>query len=95
MEPQGPSHGRCLSNGLTVEIEYKVRSGWTMKSSDENYVSAVFKQGGSSPLYKVEGQYTKELFGTDLRTREKKSIFKATPKMANADKMFGMDITTL
>lgn len=78
-------------------MDYKTRGVWSTKASDMNFVTGTIKDKTGEACYKVEGQYTKELYGTDLRTPEGQTslLFQAMDKPANADKMFGMNIFSL
>lgn len=95
VEPQGPSDITCADTNLTCSVEYKARTGWILKQENENYVSAFIKDQYGTKLYKIEGQYIKELIGTDLRTGEVTTLFRAAEKPQNYAKMFGMNLHAL
>lgn len=95
VEPQGPSVMTCQETNVTSIMDYKARTGWKMKPEHENYVSAVIRDQSGKKCYKIEGQYTKELIGTDLRTGKVTTLFRAAEKPRNHEKMFGMNLNAL
>lgn len=95
IEPQGSSSMTCNQTNTTCSIDYKVRNSWKTKHENEHFVSAVINDSSGKKCYKIEGQYTKELIGTDLRTGDVTTLFKAADKPQNHIKMFGMNLHAL
>lgn len=85
----------CQQTGVTCKFDFRVRTGWSTRADDENRVTATISDKDGKECYRIDGQYTKELTGTDLRTGQTKVLFTAPEKPKNTDKMFGMNIFAL
>lgn len=55
IEPQGAAQMTCQDTGVTCQVEYRARSGWTTKPENENYVTATIKDARGIEVYKIQG----------------------------------------
>ena len=76
IEPSGPVIMKNIDTGDTCEMVYKSRGTWSTPEKDRNAVSAVVKNEKGEIRFTLEGRYTTEIIGTDVKNQSTWQLYK-------------------